>query len=101
VGTFKNHEDRSIRLSEERERHILEHPEMAGQIEKIEVTLRDPDIIRESESDPSVHLYFHKFEKTPVTRKSLLVAVKASTHPFIITAFFTNEQEGGRIVFER
>ena len=75
--------------------------EMAGQIEKIEVTLRDPDIIRESESDPCVHLYFHKFEKTPVTRKALLVAVKASTHPFIITAFFTNEQEGSRIVFER
>lgn len=101
MGIFKNYEDRAIRLPEERKRHILEHPEMAGQIEKIEKTLVEPEIVRESESDPSVHLYFHKFEKTPVTRKSLLVAVKASNDPFIITAFFTNEQEGGRIVFER
>ncbi|MBI2058354.1 MAG: hypothetical protein HYT87_01150 [Nitrospirae bacterium] len=101
MRTFTNHEGWAIRLPEEREQHILEHPEMGDQFDKIEISLREPDVVRESENDPSVHLYFHKFDRTPVTRKSLLVAVKVSEDPFVITAFFTNKQEGGKIVFER
>jgi hypothetical protein len=101
VRVFRDHEGRVIRVPEERELHILEHPEMADQFEKIERTLREPDTVRESEIDPTVHLYFRSFDRTPVTKKSLLVAVKCTDDPFVITAFFTNRQEGGKIVSRR
>jgi hypothetical protein len=52
------------------------HPEMTGQIEKIQDTLMDPDIVVRSRTDLDVQL-FHKFySMTPVTEKYLCAVVK-------------------------
>jgi hypothetical protein len=47
----------SIRLTNERFAHIMEHPEMAGLTEAIEETLRQPQYVIESFSDPNARLY--------------------------------------------
>lgn len=69
---------RRVRLTTERLAHVLEHPEMRGQERKLRSTLRAPDRVLENGSDPSVHLYFRWYRRTPVGSKLLLVAVKIS-----------------------
>jgi len=73
---LKDIHNRWIRLTEEREKHIEEdHPEMSGQIDKIQDTLLNPDIIVKSKTDPEVELFYRYYEITPVTEKYLCVVV--------------------------
>ena len=57
---IRDFQDRQIRLPEERLAHILqEHPEMAGMEWTISQTLKHPEHIRYSASDPeTVTLYY-------------------------------------------
>ena len=95
---------RTIRLTAERQAHILEHPELAEQHDRIAETLADPDSIIETKADSTVHIYHKLYPKTPVTRKYLLVAVKMiddvagnSVDAFVLTAFFSSRQKKGDI----
>jgi len=47
---------RTIRLTDERIAHILEHGEMEGQLDKLKEALQEPDIVVRSRRDPEVHL---------------------------------------------
>ena len=89
VKSHNNHYD-------ERLEHIEQRPEMRGQVERIEETLQQPDEVRLSDQDGSVHLYHRRYPETPVTEKLLLVVVKIDTDsPFVITAFFTDRLKSG------
>ena len=50
LSDFQGHE---VRLSDERWRHIVEHPEMAGMGAALEETLRSPELVIGSRSDPA------------------------------------------------
>lgn len=85
-----------VRLTDERLAHILKHSEMQGQENLISETLLTPDSIFPSHHDPAVHLYHKLFDKTPVTRKYLVVAVKyINNDAFVITSFFTSKEKKG------
>jgi hypothetical protein len=87
---------RAVRLTDERLAHILKHGEMAGQLVKVEETLREPDVIVRSQRDLDVHLYLKHYPTTPVTEKYLLVATKVTQRAaFILTAFFTEAIKKG------
>ncbi|MBI1923216.1 hypothetical protein HYR99_03090 [Candidatus Poribacteria bacterium] len=87
---------RDIRLTDERLAHILEHPEMQGQEQRIAETLLTPDSVILSHRDSTVHLYHKLFDQTPVTRKYLVVAVKyLDPDAFVLTAFFTDKEKKG------
>src|SRR3989344_1404744 len=87
---------RKIRFTEERKFHILKRAEMKEQESKIIETIKEPDFIRHSISDKSVHLYYKFYPKTPVGDKYLLTAVKLfNGEGFIITAFFTDKIKRG------
>jgi hypothetical protein len=93
---------RAIRLTTEREGHILRHPEMQGQLDRPEEVLREPDVIVRSERDPEVLLYHKHYRATPVSEKYLLVAVKIQTNDaFVITAFFTDAIKKGEQAWEK
>lgn len=93
---LSDYRERDIGLTEERLDHIYNHPEMENQLSKIKKTLTNPDEVRKSDKDNSVHLYFKKFKNTPVTEKYLTTVVKIKTEkPFLITSFFTNEIRSG------
>jgi hypothetical protein len=52
VKILIDHEGRAIRLTGERLAHILEHPEMQGMEGRIEETVKRPEKVLESLSDP-------------------------------------------------
>ena len=100
---FKDIHDRQIRLTDERIEHIeVDHPEMFGQIKKIEDTLQNPDIIIKSRTDSDVELFYRHYDVTPVTEKYLCVVVKVLVgNLFIITAYFTDTIKRGDALWEK
>ena len=92
--------DRPVRLTAERWAHILDHPEMAGQRERLAETLAGPDIVIATLTDDTVLAYHRLYETTPVTRKYLVVVVKmAQGDAFVLTAYFTSRLKKGQIVW--
>jgi hypothetical protein len=99
---FQDPFGRTIRLTDERIAHILEHDEMAGQIDKVEETVREPDIVVRSQRDPDVHLYHKHYATTAVTEKDHLVAIKVTQmDAFVLTAFFTDTIKKGERLWEK
>ena len=100
---FKDIHNRRIKLTDERQEHIeADHPEMFGQIDKIQETLSNPDIIVRSRTDPEVELFYRYYDITPVTEKYLCVLVKVLVGDlFIITAYFTDTIKSGEMLWER
>lgn len=98
---FKDIQRREIRLTPERQEHIeTDHPEMSEQINKIQNTLKSPDVIVRSKTDPDVELFYRHYDKTPVTEKYLCVKILANDL-FIITAYFTDAIKRGIILWEK
>ena len=92
---------RTIRLSEERRAHILEHPEMSSQFDRLKATVALPDFVVATLADPSVHVYHRLYPQTPVTRKYMLVAVKLlPDNAFVLTAFFSSRRKKGVTVWQ-
>ena len=100
---FKDIHNRQIRLSSERQDHIeADHPEMSGQIDKIQDTVAGPDVIVKSRTDPDVELFYQNYNTTPVTEKYLCVVVKVlASDLFIITAYFTDTIKKGIILWKK
>jgi len=48
----------SVRLTDERLAHILEHVEMAGMADELERVLQTPNAVRRSRSDDDVRLFY-------------------------------------------
>ena len=91
---------RFVRLTEERELHIKRRKEMADQIVKINETLEDPEVVRRSQQDPAVHLYYKRYSQSPVSNKYLAVIVKVEVQsPFVITAFYTDRIKQGKQIW--
>ncbi len=100
---FRDIYNRQIRLTDETQEHIeVDHPKMFGQIDRIQETLLNPDIIVRSRTDPDVELFYRRYEIMPVTEKYLCVVVKVLTDDiFIITAYFTDKIKRGKILCKR
>lgn len=91
-----DHKGRAIRLTDERLEHILEHSEMADQLERIKETIKSPSTIVATSADETVYVYHRFYEITPVTSKFLLVAVKLlEDDAFVLTAFFSGREKKG------
>jgi len=100
---FKDLFGKKIRFTDERKAHIENtHPEMNGQIGKIENALLDPDCVVKSKIDPKVDLYHKYYTTTPVSNKYLCVVVKVlPDNVFIITTFFTDTIKRGEIIWKK
>lgn len=94
---------RTIRLTDERLQHIeTVHPEMVGQIGNIEETIKTPDNIIESRSDPSVELFYRHYASTPVIEKFLCIVIKIiSDDLFVVTPYFTDSIKKGILLWEK
>ena len=93
---------RVVSLDEERWRHVLEHPEMKNQLDRIKETAVNPDEVRASVYDLSVLLFYKLYEETPVTGKYLMVVMKSlNGEGFIVTAFFTDKVKKGGLVWRK
>ena len=96
-----DYQSQRIRLTGERRDHILQHAEMAGQLERIGETLAQPETVIATDSDETVRVYHRHYPRTPVTSKFLLVIVKfLDDDAFILTAFFSSRQKQGRALWQ-
>jgi hypothetical protein len=90
----------SIRLTDERLAHILEHPEMVNMAKAIEETLQSPECVVQSISDSQVRLYYRFYSGTRVGDKYLCVAVKSrDVKDFVLTAYLTDKIKKGEILW--
>jgi hypothetical protein len=93
---------RSVRLTEERLAHILEHPEMAGMEDELARVLQSPSEVRLSRSDENVKLFYEFYTQTRVGGKWLCVVVKYPPgDAFVITAYLTDTMKAGEIVWPK
>jgi hypothetical protein len=63
----------SVRLTDERLVHILEHAAMAGMKDELARVLQPPDEVRRSRSDGNVKLFYEFYARTQVGGKWLCV----------------------------
>ena len=61
-----DHSGRTIRLTRERLEHVLLHPEMAELETGIAESLRQPERVVQSLSDPEARLYYRRYPSTRV-----------------------------------
>ena len=88
ILTVKDKTGREIILRKDRWSHILKHPEMANQQERIKETLEKPYKIIELESDKKVNFYFRYYKDS---KQYLLVMARyLNGNGFIITSFYTD-----------
>lgn len=73
----------------------IKHPVMRGKAKLVQRTLQHPNEIRQSKTDPDVHLYY---QKEPGTPYHICVVVKhLNGEGFIITTYRTDRiKEGDR-----
>src|SRR5512145_776578 len=92
---------RSVRLTDERTTHILQHPEMVGMEAEIVQALRSPLEVRISRSDKTVQLFYEYYAYTRVGGKWLCVVVKyrSDDDGFVITAYLTDRLKEGETIW--
>jgi len=95
-----DYEGRSVRLTDERWRHIEEHPEMVGLRRAVAETLREPEAVIQSATDPSARLYYRFYHRTMVGGKHLCVVVKVRQEDaFVVTAYLTDRVKKGTLLW--
>jgi hypothetical protein len=86
----------SIRFTDERSAHVMEHPEITELETAIEETLLRPEKVVESFSDPQARLYYRFYTDTRVGDKYLCVVVKVVVEDaFVLTAYLTDQVKKG------
>jgi hypothetical protein len=93
---LKDYEGRDVRLTDERLRHILEHPEMANLEAALEETLHQPRYVIQSQVDPAAELSYRFYVGTRVGDKWLCVVVHyAVNDAFVVTGYLTDRVKKG------
>ena len=99
---FRDYKGKNVRLTEERWKHILEHPEMKGMAQYIKETLLEPQRVVQSVSDKDASLYYRFYIGTKVGNKYLCVVVKMiKQDAFVLTAYLTDSIKKGEIIWLR
>lgn len=95
-----DYEGRVVRFTSERLAHVLLHPEMDGQLDRIQETLLEPELVVATRADETVHVYHRHYTSTPVTSKYLHVAVKIlPDDAFVLTAYLSSRRKRGLTIW--
>jgi len=87
---------RVLKLMDEGWKHICTvHPEMQGELEKVNQTMKSPDLIKQGNRADT--FMFYKFFP-----KHLVLIIKyLNTEGFVITGYFTERIRKGEILWKR
>ena len=90
----------SVRVSKDYWRIIVtvKHPIMAGQIDEVEKTLIEPEIVNRSRSDPGVYLFYRS--QSPL-RWFCAVARRLNGDGFLITTYPTDAIKAGERLWQK
>ena len=93
---------RSVRMTDERIAHILQHLELVGMEEEISRVLAAPAEVRVSRSDETVQLFYEYYARTRVGGKWLCVVVKClPDDAFVVTAYLTDLLKVGETIWRQ
>jgi hypothetical protein len=96
----RDYQGREVRITGERLRHILEHSEMGNLEGALEETIRHPQFVIQSQTDPSAELNYPFFVGTKVGDKWLCVVINYSvSDAFVVTAYLTDQLKKGRRIW--
>ena len=99
---LRDYANRSIRLTDERLTHILEHAEMAELYHAIPETLARPQRVVQSIADRHAPLYYRRYPQTRVGEKYVCVVVKVvDRDAFVLTAYLTDSIKRGARIWPR
>jgi hypothetical protein len=102
VRILTDYQGHEVRLSDERWRHVMEHPEMAGMDAALEETLRAPELVIRSRSDPAAALHYRYYLRTLAGGKWLCIVVKyGEFEPFVLTAYLTDKPKKGELLWRK
>jgi hypothetical protein len=76
----------------------VKHPVMRDKLENVRQTLIDPDEVRVSKSDSTVHLFYREDGKK---RWVCAVTKRLDTIGFLITAYRTSAIKGGEVLWQK
>ena len=94
--------DRSVRLTDERLAHIMEHAELVGMEDEIERLLQSPTEVRQSRSDDNVMLFYEFYTRTRFGGKWLCGVVKyLPNDAVVVTAYLTNTVKAGEVIWPK
>ncbi len=93
---------RAVRLTAERQDHILGHSEMVDMLSGIEETLSAPEQAVRSRTDDQVILSYRLYRGTRLGDKWLCVVVKyATADAFVLTAYLTDKPKKGEQIWPK
>ena len=99
---IRDYEGKTVRLTDERLAHILEHPELAGMEGAISDTVELPELVVQSRSDPLARMSYRFYVGTRVGDKYLCVVVRLGDRDaFVVTAYLTDKPKQGEILCQR
>lgn len=99
---FDDYAGRKVRLTEERRRHLLSHPEMASLEPLLADAIALPERVVMSRTDDAVHLYYRVASTEFFGVKLLCVVIKhLPADSFVITAYLTDKIKQGETVWTR
>jgi len=102
LRVLTDYQGQKVKLTDERWRHILDHPEMIGMEAAVTDTLRDPELVVRSRSDPVATLNYRYYRRTVVGDKWLCVVVKYGVaDPFVLTAYLTDRPKEGEVLWRK
>ena len=90
----------SVFLERDRWRQIInhKHPAMANRLKEVQEAVVDPDIVRESTKDTTIHMYYRSSGSTYVC---VVVAPANETEHFVVTTYETSNVKQGKQLWKK
>jgi hypothetical protein len=89
-------QDRAIRLTDERRRHIAECTEPTADLAAIRDTLARPEVMTEAFHHPELRLFYRIYSRRSPDERMFHVVVKVRGYDMlVVTAFFGKEMSWG------
>ena len=99
---FTDYAGRTIRLTDERRAHLLEHPEMIELEPMLSQAIALPDVVIRSRTDDTVQLYYRDAATEAFGDKLLCVVIKhLPDDAFVITAYLTDKIKTGEVLWKK
>jgi hypothetical protein len=97
-----DHTGKAVRLPDERLRHFIDRVDLAGLRDQLPETLRDPDIVFQSNWDESATLSYRRYTGTRIGDKWLCIVVKhEGEDAFVLTAYPTDRIKEGTLLWKK
>ena len=97
-----DHTGKAVRLPDERLNHFLYRVVYAGLQDRLQETLREPDLVIQSNWDEQVTLSYRHYSGTRIGDKWLCIVVKhEGEDAFVLTAYPTDRIKEGTLIWKK